>query len=82
MMARSRSGLVAVSTQAVLKALWPFIVVQCAVTALVFAAPWTVHQLDSPAPDASEQVVPSAQDIDQLMRDMADQAPEQDDKKP
>jgi TRAP-type mannitol/chloroaromatic compound transport system permease large subunit len=73
MMARARSGLINTSIVLTLRALLPFIAVQCAVTALVFLQPWTVHQLDVPAPAVSSEPPLSAQDLDQLMRDMADQ---------
>jgi TRAP-type mannitol/chloroaromatic compound transport system permease large subunit len=73
MMARARSGLVNTSIWRTLRALLPFIAVQCAVTALVFLQPWTVHQLDTPAPPVSNEAPLSAQDLAQLMREMADQ---------
>ena len=69
MMARAKSGLVNTSIWATLRALLPYIAVQCAVTAMVFAMPWTVHQFDT----AAEATVPpvSAQDLEQQMRDMS-----------
>jgi TRAP-type mannitol/chloroaromatic compound transport system permease large subunit len=73
MMARARSGLVNTSIVLTLRALLPFIAVQCAVTALVFLQPWTVHQLDAPVPAVPNEPPLSTQDLDQLMRDMADQ---------
>jgi len=73
MMARSRSALVNTSIWDTLRALLPFIAVQCVVTAMVFMAPWTVHQLDAPLPAVSNEAPLSAQDLDQQMRDMADQ---------
>jgi TRAP-type mannitol/chloroaromatic compound transport system permease large subunit len=69
MMARSRSGLGNTSVGHTLRALLPYILAQCAVTALVFLMPLTVHQLDA-APDAVLAPV-SAEDLDQQMRDMA-----------
>jgi TRAP-type mannitol/chloroaromatic compound transport system permease large subunit len=69
MMARSRSGLVNTSVGRTMRALLPFILVQCTVTALVFLMPLTVHQLDA-APDAVQAPV-SAEDLNQQMRDMA-----------
>jgi TRAP-type mannitol/chloroaromatic compound transport system permease large subunit len=79
MMARSRSGLVNTPVWCTLKALLPYILVQCAVTAGVFLAPQTLHQLDAPAPVAQAPV--SAEDLDQQMRDMAAKG-EQDEAKP
>jgi len=73
MMARTRSGLVHTTLWRTLRALLPFIAVQCAVTVGVFLAPWTVHLLDAPATTVTEEAAPSAQELDQLMRDMADQ---------
>lgn len=73
MMARSRSGLVNISIWATLRALLPYIAVQCAVTAMVFLAPWTVHQLDAPPPPVTDEAPLSTQELDQQMRDMADQ---------
>ena len=71
LMARSRAGLGSVRTVALVRALLPFVVAQCAVTAIVFMAPWTVHQLDTPLTRAAEVPTQSAPDIDQQMRDMA-----------
>jgi TRAP-type mannitol/chloroaromatic compound transport system permease large subunit len=73
MMARARSGLVNTSIWHTLRALLPFIAVQCAVTTLVFMQPWTVHQLDAAPTTVSDEAPPSAQDLDQQMRDMANQ---------
>ena len=73
LIARSRAGLGGVAIVALLRALAPFVLVQCAVTALVFAAPWTVHRLDAAAPAISSAPPMSDQDIDQQMRDMAQQ---------
>lgn len=81
MMARTRSGLVHATLLNTLRALLPFIAVQCAVTVGVFLAPWTVHLLDAPATNVTEEAAPSAQELDQLMRDMADQGSAVDAKK-
>ena len=73
MMARARSGLINTSIWHTLRALLPYIAAQCAVTTLVFMQPWTVHQLDpAPAAVAEEAALPG-EDLDQLMRDMANQ---------
>lgn len=72
MMARSRSGLVNTSVWRTLRALLPYIVAQCAITAWVFLAPWTVHQLDAPLPAVIDEAPLSPQDLEQQMRDMAD----------
>lgn len=76
MMARAKSGLMNTSVWATLRALLPYIVVQCAVTAMVFAMPWTVHQFDAAA-EVPEAPI-SAQDLDQQMREMSnpDSTPE------
>jgi TRAP-type mannitol/chloroaromatic compound transport system permease large subunit len=78
MMARARSGLAHSSLWHTLRALLPYIAVQCAVTALVFLEPWTVHQLDAPPPAVSNKALPSSQDLDRLMREMGDQGNAQD----
>ena len=79
MMARARSGLAQTSLWHTLRALLPYIAVQCAVTLVVFVEPWTVHQLDAPPPPVSDAAPLSAQDLDQQMRDMADQGNAPDD---
>jgi TRAP-type mannitol/chloroaromatic compound transport system permease large subunit len=79
MMARARSGLVHTSIWQTLRALLPYIAAQCAVTVLVFMAPWTVHQLDAPPPPMSDEAPLSTEDLDQQMRDMAGQGSTQDD---
>ncbi len=73
LIARSRSGLQSVGTGALLKALWPFILAQCAVTTLVFLAPSTVHLLDAPVVAASQTEPLSDQEIEDQMREMAQQ---------
>ena len=73
LIARARAGLGAVAIGALLRALLPFVVVQCAVTVLVFAVPAAVHRLDAALPAASATPPMSEQDIDQQMRDMAQQ---------
>jgi TRAP-type mannitol/chloroaromatic compound transport system permease large subunit len=70
LMARARAGLGSVATWPLLKALLPFVLVQCAVTALVFVAPWTVHQLDAPASVVSLDPPLSVQELEQQMRAM------------
>ena len=52
-----------------LQALLPYIAVQCAVTAMVFAMPWTVHQFDTAAEAIAAPI--SAQDLEQQMREMS-----------
>jgi TRAP-type mannitol/chloroaromatic compound transport system permease large subunit len=73
LMARARAGLGHVATPLLLKALLPYVLVQCAVTVLDFLAPWTVHRLDAPAVTASEASPISAQDIEKQMEEMARQ---------
>jgi TRAP-type mannitol/chloroaromatic compound transport system permease large subunit len=70
MMARSRSGLVNTSIWYSVLALLPYIVVQCAITLMVFLNPWTVHQLDAPPAAVSAPV--TADDLDQQMREMSE----------
>ncbi len=81
MMARSRSGLATTTVWRILRALMPYMAVQCAVTALVFLQPWTVHQLDAPVTTGAKATAPTDQDIEQQMRDMAEQGSAQDDNK-
>jgi hypothetical protein len=69
MMARSRSGLVNSSVWQTLCALRPYLLVQSAITLVVFLTPWALHQLD--AVPALPQAPVSADDLDQQMRDMA-----------
>jgi TRAP-type mannitol/chloroaromatic compound transport system permease large subunit len=73
LMARSRAGLGLVSTAELVKALLPFIFVQCVVTAIVFVAPRIVHQLDVPASVPSDAQPQSMEDIEKQMQDMAQQ---------
>ncbi len=70
MMARSRSGLVNTSIWYTLLALLPYLVVQGAVTLVVFLNPWMVHQLDASPVPASAPI--SAEDLDQQMRNMSE----------
>jgi TRAP-type mannitol/chloroaromatic compound transport system permease large subunit len=81
MMARLRSGQANVPMGTTLKALRPYLFAQCAVMLMVFFWPSTVHQLDAKPAPAIFEPVPSTQDIEQQMRDMADMALEKD-KKP
>ena len=74
MVARARAGLHTASLRATLTALLPYLVAQCAITVLVFLQPWTVHQLDTPSPATSDEPTLSAQEVEQQMREMADQA--------
>ena len=73
LIARARAGLGAVAIGALLRALLPFVAVQCVVTVLVFVAPWTVHRLDAVITPAAQSSPLSEQDLDQQMRDMAGQ---------
>jgi len=73
LIARSRAGLGPVAIASLLRALLPFVVVQCAVTVLVFVAPWTVHRLDAAIAPAAQSSPLSEQDLDQQMREMAGQ---------
>ncbi len=71
LMARARSGLRDSGTRTILKALAPFIFVQCALTVLVFALPRMVHQLDAPIVAASDAAPASTPDNGQALEEMA-----------
>ncbi|MBW8723027.1 MAG: TRAP transporter large permease subunit, partial [Polaromonas sp.] len=71
LMARSRSGLPAISSRRLLGALWPLLLVQVALTVAVFAFPATVHWLDTPAPAASAQAPMAEDEIARQMREMS-----------
>lgn len=73
LIARSRSGLQAVATGRIMKALLPYIMAQCAVTALVFVLPRTVHQLDAPSSAATDEQPMSEQELESRMREMVQQ---------
>ncbi len=73
LIARSRSGLQAVATGTMMKALLPYIMAQCAVTALVFVLPRTVHQLDAPSSAATDEQPMSEQELESRMREMVQQ---------
>ena len=75
LMARARAGLGHVATLSLLRSLWPYLLVQALVTAAVFTAPWTVHQLDAPLSQGVDTTVPSNEELENQMRDMA-QPPE------
>jgi TRAP-type mannitol/chloroaromatic compound transport system permease large subunit len=74
LIARSRSGLQAVATGTLMKALLPYILVQCAVTALVFVLPWTVHQLDAASTSAVDAQPMSEQELESRMQEMVRQS--------
>ena len=73
LIARARSGLQAVATGTLIKALLPYILVQCAVTAVVFVVPWTVHQLDAPSSTAADTQPMSEQELERRMQEMVQQ---------
>jgi len=75
LMARSRSGLPAISSRRLLGALWPMLLVQVALTAAVFAFPATVHWLDAAAPAASAQAPMADDEIARQMREMSGAEP-------
>jgi len=75
LMARSRSGLPAISGRRLLGALWPMLLVQVALTVVVFAFPATVHWLDAPAPPASVQAPMAEDEIARQMREMSGAEP-------
>ncbi len=71
LMVRSRGGLGAASTSAIVKSLLPFILIQLAVTACVFALPPVVHLLDVPKAAASSEPTKSDDDIVRQLREMS-----------
>ena len=71
LMARARAGLGPIAMPLLVKALLPFVLMQCAVTAVVFVAPWTVHLLDAPVSLAAEAQPLSAQEIEAKMHEMS-----------
>ena len=71
LMVRSRGGLGAAPTSAIVKSLLPFILVQLAVTVCVFVLPPTVHRLDAPKAAASSEPAKSEEDIVKQMREMS-----------
>ncbi len=73
LMARTRSGLPAVSTASIWRSLWPFALAQIALVATVFVVPIVVHQLDAPVGAALQGAPASAQDIEKLLEEMAPQ---------
>ena len=75
LMVRSRGGLGAASTSALVKSLLPFILVQVAVTVSVFALPTTVHLLDAPKAAESSEPAKSEDDIVKQMREMSGSPP-------
>ena len=75
LMVRSRGGLGAASTSAIVKSLLPFILIQLAVTACVFALPPVVHLLDAPKAAASGEPAKSEEDIVKQMREMSGSPP-------
>ncbi|MGI9132585.1 MAG: TRAP transporter large permease subunit [Rhodoferax sp.] len=71
LMARAGAGLAAPALRATLAALWPYLAAQCVVTAWVFLAPWSVHQLDATAPVAASSETLSDDQLLEQMREMA-----------
>ena len=71
LMARSRSGLPAISSRRLLAALWPMLLVQVTLTAAVFAFPAAVHWLDEPAPATSTQAPMADDEITRQMKEMS-----------
>ena len=74
LMVRARSGLPAVPTGRILKALMPYILVQIALAALVFMVPQTVHQLEAAALPVPESSPAADLDVLQQMEEMAGKA--------
>ena len=84
LMTRSRSGLPAVPTAALLAALLPFLGVIVLVAVTVFAWPGSVHWMDAPEPargPGSAEKPPSDEEIVRQMKEMAAPPPEPGDAK-
>ena len=79
LMARARSGLPAIPNRSLLKALWPMLLVQVSVTAVVFALPQTVHWLDAPAAVSTGAPTLSDDEITRQMEEMSKASPADDD---
>ena len=72
LMVRARSGLPAISSRSLLRALWPMLLAQVALTVAVFVFPQTVHWLDAQQVIAPAGNVPiSEDDIARQMREMS-----------
>jgi TRAP-type mannitol/chloroaromatic compound transport system permease large subunit len=75
MMARSHPSFGHPSVLTTLRALWPYLLAQLAITLAVFLMPQAVHGLDAPEPPVAAVGTPDAalsdEDIEQQMRDMA-----------
>ena len=65
----------AARTSEIFRSLLPFILVQLAVSACVFALPPVVHLLDAPNAAASGEPVKSEEDIVRQMREMSGSPP-------
>ena len=75
LMVRSRGGLGAASTSAIVKSLLPFLLVQLAITTCVFGLAPIVHLLDAPKMAASREPAKSEEDIVKQMREMSGSPP-------
>ena len=73
-MAQARAGLGSTTTAALLRAVSPYIVVQCLVTASVFAQPGFVHLLDAPVAAPAPVQAESDQELERRIREMTDPA--------
>jgi len=71
LMVRARSGLPPVSSGSLLRAMWPMLLVQVALTVAVFVFPQTVHWLDAPAASPTESTPLSGDDLTRQMREMS-----------
>ena len=71
MMARASSAQ-AVSNRNLVRALAPYVLVQLALVATVFVAPWVVHQLDAVVVPVVQD---SDQDIERQMQEMSAPSP-------
>ena len=73
-MAQARAGLGSTTTAALLRAVSPYIVVQCLVTASVFARPGFVHLLDAPVAAPAPVQAESDQELERRIREMTNPA--------
>ena len=71
LMVRARSGLPPVSNGSLLRAMWPMLLVQLALTAAVFVFPQTVHWLDAPVTVLTEIAPLSEDELTRQMREMS-----------
>ena len=70
-MARAQAGPGDISTASLVRAVAPYVLVQCLVTAAVLARPALVHLLDAPPAASTPAGAPSEQDLERQIREMS-----------